>query len=142
MDTQTFAKSVYLGDRACKALHIDTWNRRVTIQIDTISRIRSTSGEWEYYTEEDIEDGLLVFDGVTFFSLSPPGCLPNDWISIVDVESVSEQDGVSLSNPQFRFTLSLGAVTEAGEGQELSLTLVAAGIHIEDPARPGITITD
>jgi len=142
MTPSEFIKTIYLGDRACKSLEIDGWNQRVRIQVDTISRIRSVSGEWEFYSEEDIEDGYLVFDAVVSASLSPPGFLPNDWISIVRVDRLLGVDGMDSPNDRFKFVLSLGAVTSKGDGQELTLEIVARSIHLEDPSRHGIAITE
>src|SRR5258708_3314646 len=73
-------KTIYLGDRACKSLLIDGWNDRIVLQVDTISRIRSVTGNWEYYTDEDIVDGLIVFTNATSISFEPNGLMPNDLI--------------------------------------------------------------
>ena len=43
MDVSAFLKTIYLGDRACKAITLDGWNRSIKIEIDCISRIRSPS---------------------------------------------------------------------------------------------------
>ena len=64
MNSSDFIKTIYLGDRACKGVVIDGWNSLVKIHIDNISRIRSLSGNWELYTDEDIENGFIVFEFV------------------------------------------------------------------------------
>jgi hypothetical protein len=45
MNPAEFLVTIYLGDRGCKGISIDGWNRQVSIQIDEISRIRSKTGE-------------------------------------------------------------------------------------------------
>lgn len=70
------AKTLYLGDLSVRAIYIDGWARTVKIQVDVISRIRSTDGHWNLYTDEDSEDGFLVPTGVSFFALDPPGAIP------------------------------------------------------------------
>jgi hypothetical protein len=43
-----FLKSIYLGDRGCKALLLDAWRERVAIQVDTISRTRPGTDIWDF----------------------------------------------------------------------------------------------
>lgn len=78
-------KSVYLGDRACKAVLIDSWRKRVAIQVDVISRLQPGAKTWDFYTDEDIKDGWLVFTGIRSVRLEPAGPLPNDLINQVSV---------------------------------------------------------
>lgn len=63
MNAVEFVRSLYLGDRACKAITMDGWNASIRISVDTISRVRSPSAEWDYYTAEDVADGVLVLGG-------------------------------------------------------------------------------
>ena len=134
------AKTIYLGDRACKRVIFDGWEKAISLQIDCISRIRSSSGQWDYYVDEDIEDGLLVFEGVDSFHLEPQGLMPNDWVEIVDVsrgKSSSDEE-----SPGYVATLSLGAVDSEGNGNEVALVVKAASLHLADPTRPGVKIHD
>src|SRR5688572_9800807 len=102
MRVDQFLATVYLGDRACKSLTIDGWNERVTLVIDEISRVRTASGSWDFYNEENVKDGALVFSGVKSVSLTPPGSLPSSYI---DVESVEPIDG---NHELFRVKFSVG----------------------------------
>lgn len=56
MEPELFLQTIYLGDRACKAVLIDSWAKRVAIQINVISRIRPRAKPWDFYTEADIAD--------------------------------------------------------------------------------------
>jgi hypothetical protein len=127
-----FLKTIYLGDRACKCIAIDGWRNRVAIQVDEISRIRSASGNWEYYSDENILDGLLVFSGVKSILFDPPGPIPNDYIN--DLQAELLPDGF------FRFKLSISAVNGLPETTEVVVTIDAKQLHLEDPARPGMMI--
>lgn len=70
MTPDEFLRTIYLGDRACKSLVLDGWKNEVKIQIDSISRVRGEA--WDFYTEEDVDDGFLVFEGsITFPSIRP-----------------------------------------------------------------------
>src|SRR5579864_1807779 len=95
-------KTIYLGDRACKAIHIEGFAQRVSIQVDEISRIRSSSGLWEYYNEENIVNCFLVFTEVKDISFLPSGPVPNDYISGFKIENVDES--------YYRFELSIAWV--------------------------------
>ena len=63
MSIGELCNSIYLGDRFCEKMTIQ--NDRISFQIDCISRVRSKNGNWEYYNDEDIYHGLIVFDLVS-----------------------------------------------------------------------------
>jgi hypothetical protein len=137
MRVDQFLDTVYLGDRACKSITVDGWGGRVSLVIDEISRVRSASGRWEFYNDENIADGSLVFSGVQSFSLTPPGPLPSDYIDIESVELVHENKDL------FRVKFSVGGTHPLlGTMQMQVIELVANRVHIEDPLRPGVEITD
>ncbi len=129
-------KTVYLGDRACKGLTIDSWGKRLVLRVSCISRIRSESGEWQFYTDEDIPDGLLVFTGLDSIEFAPPGHVPNDAINSVDVITLSS-DPVA---PLFLFQISVGSSSEKGKVTEVTIKVVAQDVHLENPSRPGIVV--
>ena len=133
---EALLRTVYLGDRACKSVTIDAWGRRLVMQVSCISRIRSESGQWEYYTDEDIDDGLIVFTGLKRLEFTPAGPVPNDAIHSIEVKTVSDDP----SSPLFLFELSVGAVDDRGNVTETTIKLLAADMHLEDPAKPGIEI--
>ena len=83
MHPADFLKTLYLGDRGCKGLNIDTWNETVSMVVTEVSRVRSETGDWNFYTDEDIENGHVVFNGVKSLTFHPPGVLPNDKINYI-----------------------------------------------------------
>lgn len=136
---QDFLRTLYLGDRACKAILLDGWGEQVKVQVNQISRVRSPDGRWNFYSEEDIVDGFIVFSGVSSVVFAPPGPLPMDFISDFVVEPLGEPDSTT-GGERFLFRMSIGANTQEGRQTEVEVAVTATGIHLEDPARPGAVI--
>jgi hypothetical protein len=134
-------KTIYLGDRGCKGILIDGWNSSVALHATVISRIRSTTGRWEYYTAEDIVDGRIVFTGVRSFGMSPAGPIPNDFINEITATAFSAdgRDANSGETP-YRFKISISSVDMAGAWTEITIEITADGLHLEDPGNPGAVI--
>ena len=134
MNPEDFIKTIYLGDRGCKSIHIKGWDKQVAIEVNEISRIRDASGLWNYYNEENIVDGLIVFTGVKEITFSPPGLIPNDFINNLEVTETKEGF--------YTFMLSIDSVDETPYQHEVFIEIKATGIHLEDPTKPGEKITD
>jgi hypothetical protein len=133
MKPTQFISTLYLGDRVCKAIIVDGWNSCVRIQVDCISRIRDVSGNWNYYTDEDIIDGFIVFNNVRTVTLDNAGHLPNDSInSLVVVDEIG--DTVSIE-------ISISSVDVSAAYYDTTLRLTCQSIHIEHPGRPGEEIS-
>jgi hypothetical protein len=131
MKPEAFLKTIYVGDRGCKGLIIDSWQKRLKIQIDLISRVRDSSGHWNYYDLEDIQDGYLVFDGLRGIRFDPSGPIPNDYINSIDVSTIEGEDGV------YKFCISVSSVDSQGESQEVTIGVLAVDCYLEDPKIPG-----
>lgn len=131
MTPREFIKTIYYGDRACKALLIDTWQSIVKLQVNSLSRIRSITGEWDYYSDEDIDDGYIVFTGVDSIELLNAGHMPNDLINSIDV--VDELPQTSIVE------ISITSVSP-GVRAETRMRIRCTSIHLEDPAKPGVPI--
>lgn len=133
MKPDEFLSSVYLGDRACKGIVIDSWRKEVKIHIDAISRVRGET--WDFYTAEDVEDGFLVFEGVDRFSFDPPGRIPDDEMG--DIEFVGYESG------RFTVNIDIGSV-EQSDGKvkfhNVKLTIRAKAVAIEKPGEEGALI--
>lgn len=78
MDPIEFVDSIYLGDRACKAIILDGWASEVKLQVDCISRVRGKT--WNFYRAEDLKDGFIVFENVSQVEWGASGHIPNDII--------------------------------------------------------------
>lgn len=140
MDPIEFLKTIYLGDRGLKNILIDGWNNRVVLQIDLISRVRDASGYWNFYSDEDIADGFLVFTGVESIRVDPPGLIPNDFIDVIGAERL---EGKAQERFCVRFSTPASVTRPDGVTVLDGVTeIVAKGVHLEDPARPGLQIIE
>lgn len=126
MKPAEFVKTIYLGDRACKGIFIHAWERRIEVWVDGISRVRGES--WNFYADEDIPDGRIVFSGVRSLRFDPAGPIPNDYIDSLSV--VEDEEGVL-------FVLSVASAGTGGANAQVAIEIGASGIHLEDPRRPG-----
>lgn len=136
MNPKEFVNTIYLGDRFCKSILIDGYSEIVKIQVDMISRIRSSSGEWQYYNDENIENGFIVFTEVESITFEPKGIIPNDEIEFIDVKNVDGEDN------KFIFKLVCASYNKKGMYDNGSITIVAEGIYLEDPTNLETKIID
>jgi len=124
-------KSIYLGDRACQSVEIDGWNSLIRIKVNCISRVRGPSGTWNYYTDEDIAEGRIVFAGVKSFEMQNAGYLPNDQVEI---------KFLGTDGPLSVIEVWIGSVDERSEYHDIVLKLTCEYIYLEDPRKPGCKI--
>jgi hypothetical protein len=136
MNPKEFLDSIYLGDRFCKALLIDSWNMRVAIQVNVISRLKPGAKTWDFYTDADITDGWLVFSDARSLRFEPAGPLPNAFINDLSVQLID-----SAGAQRCLFELSIDSVDESGNHTEVLVRIEASRIHLEDPLKPGVEIT-
>jgi hypothetical protein len=133
-----FLRTVYVGDRACKAIRIESWRNEVMLEVDELSRIRSSSGQWDFYTAEDIPDGRIVVSGVEAIHFEPPGPLPNDFINAISAKLVGDDPEMK----RWEFEASISSVALDGSSTEVIVRIIGADVHLEDPARDGLKIRD
>lgn len=128
MNIEDFMKTVYLGDRYIKEIVLDSYRKEMKIKINEISRIRSEDGMWNYYNDENIEDGYLVFSEVNSFSMEPLGAIPNgglhDWVF------------KKLKGDNYEVTLFMEAYHQNGGYNEVIIHLTSNGLCLEDPQNP------
>ena len=134
MHVKDFVSSIYLGDRACKQISIDSWEQELSIEVDTISRIRSDDGNWNFNNGEDVENGQLVFGNVKNIFFDEHGNIPNDQINYFDVDE--QEDG------SFCFKLSIDSVSDDGSNTEVIIKIIADSLSIRDPLNPEVLIVD
>lgn len=101
-----------------------------------ISRIRDGSGVWNFYNAENIEDGFIVFTGVDSVSFEPNGIIPNDEIEFTNIESIKG------TKQKFLFEISIASCNKQGDYRTGSIRIVAEGLHLQDPTKPNIEITE
>lgn len=133
MNPIQFLKSIYLGDRYCINLHVDNEEKQVKLHVNSISRIRDKSGEWNYYYDEDIEDGVIVINGVKKVIFDKSGLLPND--------QIYDFHARKIDNDVYEFTIETSYVDEYAITADLIFTVVGEEVYILDPSKPNIKIT-
>jgi len=131
MPPNELINSIYLGDRCCKGIYIDFWEEIIKLKIDCISRIRSPSGYWEYYNDENIDDGYIVFSGIESYKINPMGVLANDFIFNYYIKNTEEQ---SCGKKIYTFIFEVGYPME--------IEIKARELWLEDPQKPGVKIID
>ena len=89
-DPLKFLKTIYLGDRGVTGISMDSVRKTVKIYIDCISRVRGEN--WNYYTDEDLENASIVFTGCKKFFFDTNGMLPSDFIDIESVEQTAADE--------------------------------------------------
>lgn len=134
MNLEKFLETIYVGDRFVKSIIIDSQRKEIKIQINLISRIRSDDGMWNFYNDENIKDGLIVFTDVETFSFNPQGIIPNDELYDWKIRKMLEDES------QYEIELYMGSYNKYGECKEVKLKLKAKGVYLEDPLNPEIKI--
>lgn len=132
MKINEFINTIYLGDRCCKEICINGFDGIVSIKVDNISRIRSHDKYWNFYSDEDIENGLIVFTGVKTIYFLNSKQIPNDRINYM--KFIKSEDNFST------FRISIDSIKEDASSEEVVLEIQATGIHLKDPSRPSIII--
>jgi len=119
---EKFLYSLYLGDRFCENVVIE--DGKIAFQINCISRVEEGTKVWNYYTEEDIEHGYLVFDEVIDFSSSSE--LPfNDEISEIKVSE--KMNGI------YTFIVYGGNVSDDAVWTDIEMRIRAKKFYIFNP---------
>jgi hypothetical protein len=134
MDIREFLRSIYLGDRACMSLLVDSWNSELKVQVTSISRL--TAGKWVAGASEELGNAFLVFEGVTSLAFDPSGYLPNDVISAIEVGDALDDRG------RTEVTLYIDSVGEGGDRVEVRVKVVAERAALEPADCPGHRIRE
>jgi hypothetical protein len=133
MNIDVFLPTIYLGDRCCLGFVADSQAKTFAILVDCISRIRSSSGQWDHYSSEDIYNGSIVFTDVQKVIFDPSGLLANDTI-----QSLSKLRSFEGGLSEFELVADWGG--DAPPATSTRLLVVANGIHLFDPSRPNLRI--
>jgi hypothetical protein len=140
MNVVELVRAIYLGDCGCERITIDLMNETVAIMASGVTVIGEPKAEGWDFLKDAIQGGSIVFTGVVSLAFSPPGWLPNDYILSLTVLPIGEE--------LYQFSLQVGAVKQSNLaapgyiGETVTITIVASGIHIEDPNGPGVQITE
>jgi len=136
MNPIDFIKTIYLGDRYCLGIVIDSIKNLLKIQINEISRIRDESGIWNFYNAENILSGYIVFFDIVQIQFLPNFIMPNDQIEIKSCQKVT-----NLDDNEYIFKIVMLSVDEYGNTREMEVIIQAKGLYLLDPLKPDIIIT-
>jgi len=131
MNVEKFIKSIYLGDRYCIEAKYYQLKNIFTIQMDSISRVRSDDCEWNYYTDEDIINGILVFEGVKEIVYEPSYFEFNDEIYDIRVKVIN--------NELYEFIVH-GNYATGLKHTEGNVRILAKEIYLCDPDNPSVKV--
>ncbi|RSK26569.1 hypothetical protein EJF36_06680 [Bacillus sp. HMF5848] len=126
-----FLNTIYFGDRYCERINIE--GDVVELQINLVSRIRRNSGEWNFYSAEDIENGVLVFSGVEEVQYDDTELLPNDEIYNISVKPLENN---------YEFKIEAGHVNQNAEHYDVIIILIAKELYLKDPKNPNTKIVN
>lgn len=133
-EMEQFINSIYLGDCFCTKLVFEGVKNQVELHVNLISRIRSESGDWNFYSDEDIENGAIVFTGIQSISLGGLALLPND--QIYDIH-INKKD-IRFSE----FIIEMSHVDQDAITHDMTMSFVAEGAYLMNPLMPGVEIFD
>jgi hypothetical protein len=147
MTPEELIKTIYLGDRVCDGICIDFCERRIKLQIDCISRVRSPSGQWEYYNDENIDNGYIVLSDVESYAIVPMGFFVNDYIYDFTIKNIEHE---SSSKTIYTFSLETGYTTyittingtTTFTIEPMEIEISAREFWLEDPRNPGVRIVE
>ena len=118
---KNFLNSIYLGDRYCEKIEIK--DDKISFQINCISRVKEGTKEWNYYSDEDIEHGCLVFDEVVEFSSSSELVINDD----IEIDVVEKKDDV------YSFIVYGCNVSDEAISTDIELYIKAKKFYIFNP---------
>lgn len=124
-------ESIYLGDRFCKKIIIDNELDLIKLEINCISRIRSEDGMWNFYNEENIENGFIVFAEVKEFNFIPNGLITNDAIKLKELIKIGDNYISKIIFETYNAEYNCSIV---------ELEIVSEDVFLENPLLPGIKI--
>lgn len=124
---ESILKTVYLGDRYCKSEKYDAQKGIYQVQMNCISRIRSSDGEWNFYNDENIDDGIISFEGVSDIERSSELEI-NDEIFSIEILASEES--------YYIFHLIGSYVNDEGVTSEVSVRIEAKEVCLINPMYP------
>lgn len=124
-----FLNSIYLGDRYCENVIIT--DQRMLFQINCISRLEKGTKEWNYYSDEDIEHGYLVFDEVIDYCFSADLEINDE---IYEIKVIEEKDKI------FSFVIYGCNVSEYAVYKDIEILIKAKKFYILNPRDNSIII--
>lgn len=134
MNAIDFLKTIYFGDRFCTKLVIDNLNAQFELHINQISRIRDKSGLWNFYTDEDIKNGILVIERIKKIFFDTSGFIPNDQIYDVYANEIDRDT--------YEFIIETSHIDEKAQTHNVTIKVLGQAVCLIDPKKPNVKISD
>ncbi len=128
MDAIDFLKTLYFGDRYCTRIILDGLKDNFELHINCISRVRDISGQWNFYNDENIENGIVVISGVKKIIFDESGLLPNDSIYNIYANKIDDK--------LYEFTIEANHGDEKLISHDLTIKVVGESVYLVDPKDP------
>jgi len=120
---KAFLESIYLGDRYCEKIEIK--DDKISVQINCISRVKKGTKEWNYYSDEDIEHGCLVFDEVVEFISNSELVINGD----IEIDVVEKKDDI------YSFIVYGCNISDEAISTDIELQIKAKKFYIFNPVK-------
>ena len=142
MPPEELLKTICLGDSGCKGIYIDFWKKKIKLKFDCIARVRCSNGKWEYYDDENFDDGgYVVFSGVESYKIDPMGRFADEFVHSWSIEDIEEDSsGKNIYTFVFEVYYSVDAIAMILE--TMTIEIKARELWLEDTKMPGVKITD
>jgi len=128
MDAIGFLKTLYFGDRYCTKIVLDGLENNFELHVDCISRIRDISGKWNFYTDEDIENGIVVISGIKKIIFDKSGLIPDAYIYDIYANKIDDE--------LYEFTIETSHVDENAVTHDLTIKVIGEFVYLVDPKDP------
>lgn len=119
---EKYLKSLYFGDRWCE--NVIYKNDNFIIQVNLISKLEEGEEKWNFYSEEDIEHGLLVFTEVERIDYDKNLVLNDE---IYEIEVVGEENG------KFLFVVYGCHIYDDASSIDVKISVKAKDFMVVDP---------
>lgn len=117
-----FLNSLYFGDRFCEKVEIS--DKKIVFQINCISKLKSGSTTWNYYSNEDIEHGCLVFDEIKEYHSTSELIINED---IYEISVLDKSDDV------YTFLIQGSNFSDNLMSTDIEMTIQAKKFYIYNP---------
>ena len=117
-----FLSSLYLGDRYCE--NVEILNKNITFQFNCISRIKPGTSEWNFYNDENVEHGCLVFDEVKEYQCSSDLPFNED---IYDIKVKTKEKDI------YTFVVLGSNVSDDSVTTEIEMVIQAKKVYVYNP---------
>jgi hypothetical protein len=134
MHPKDLLKTVYFGDRWCTKIVIDNMKVQFELHINQIGRVRDFSEKWNYYNDENINNGIIVIERIESVCFDEADKWPND--AIYDISVNDQGEG------KYEYIIDAAYVNGLAEQTNVKIKIIGGLIFLIDPQYPDKRIID